>query len=88
CALTPQAAPVQKIDWNDKKLHWMSYETGMARLKASGKPGILIIYADWCPTCKTYSKLFNNPDVVKALQGLVLIRANEDEERAVSRKYN
>lgn len=81
------AAPPAKIDWNDSALNWLSYEQGMSQLKNSGKRGILIMYADWCGTCKAYSKLFKNPEVVSALEGLVLIRANVDADPALSRKY-
>lgn len=81
------AAAPAKIDWNDNQLRWLSYEQGMAALKTSGKRGILIIYADWCGTCKAYSKFFKNPEVVSALDGLVLMRANVDTEPALSRKY-
>ena len=76
------------IDWNDKQLNWLSYEEGIQKLKSTGKRGIFIIYADWCPTCKEYSILFRKPEVVNALKDLVLIRANMDEEKAVSEMYD
>lgn len=81
------AAPPTKIDWNDKALHWVSYEQGMATLKDTEKRGILIVYADWCGTCKAYSTFFKNQEVVRALDGLVLMRANADTEPGVSEKY-
>ena len=49
---------IKKLDWNDKELTWHSYEKGMAKIKESKKPGLLIFYADWCSTCKEYSGLF------------------------------
>ena len=60
----------------------------MEEIKATGNKGILIIYADWCPTCKQYSGLFRYSAVIDVLQGLTLIRVNMDQERALSRKYN
>ncbi len=86
-ATSVNAAPPAKIDWNDKELHWLSYEKGMSLLKNSDKQGILIVYADWCGTCNAYSEFFKHPEVVKALNGLVLMRANADKEPALSRKY-
>ncbi len=56
-------------------------------LKDGGQRGILIVYADWCGTCKAYSKFFKDPEVVKALRGLVLMRADQDTEPALSKKF-
>ena len=75
------------VNWNDKNLSWLGYEQGLAQMKASGKPGLFIIYADWCPTCKEYAKLFADPDVVKAMKDVVLIRVNQDKEPEISKKY-
>lgn len=82
------AGPAKHIDWNDKQLQWLSYTDGMAKLKQTGQRGILIIYADWCGTCKAYSKFFYEPAVVSAMQGLVLMRVNKDAEPAVSKKFD
>ena len=76
------------IDWNDAALDWHSYEEGIEALKATGGKGILIIYADWCPTCKQYSGLFRYTSVIDALEGLTLIRLNMEQQPALSRKYN
>ena len=76
------------IDWNDTALDWHSYKEGMEELRTSGGKGMLIIYADWCPTCKKYSGLFRYAAVIDALEGITLIRVNMDEQRAISRRYN
>ena len=75
-------------DWNDEVLRWSSYESGVKELKNSGKNGIVILYADWCPTCKEYSGLFRNSDVIEALEGLVLIRIDVDREPEISAVFN
>lgn len=81
------AAGAAKIDWNDKQLQWLSYQEGVVKLKKTGQRGVLIVYADWCGTCKAYSKLFKEPQVVSALRGLVLMRANADMDAATSKKF-
>ena len=81
----PQHPP---IDWNDAALDWHSYRDGMQALKASGGKGILIVYADWCPTCKQYSGLFRYAAVIDALQGFTLIRLDMDKQPAISRRFD
>lgn len=76
------------IDWNNDELKWHSYEQGMKKIKEGQSKGILIFYADWCSTCKLYSKLFKNRKVVKSLKNLVLIRVNREENLELSEKYN
>lgn len=78
----------QKIDWNSAELDWLDYDSGMAEIKKTGKPGLFIIYADWCSTCKSYSKLFSNAKVVKGLSDIVLIRINRDENLELSKQFS
>lgn len=82
------AAAAPKLDWNDQALDWHDYEAGLVELQRSGANGLLIFYADWCPTCKAYSKLFSRGDVVESLAGLVLIRVDVDEHPALSAEYD
>lgn len=76
------------IDWNNSELEWHSYEQGMKKIKEGQSKGLLIFYADWCSTCKLYSKLFKKRKVVKSLKNLVLIRVNREENPELSEKYD
>ncbi len=76
------------INWNDNELNWYGYEEGIKQIKSTGKPGIFIIYADWCPTCKEYSTLFSKKSIVKNLEGLILIRINKDANPTISKDYS
>ncbi len=78
----------QTPDWNDSELTWLNYSDGLKELGASGKSCIFIVYADWCPTCIKYARLFKNSAVVKALEGVVLIRSNKDKEPNISKHYD
>lgn len=77
-----------KIDWNDDELNWLSYEEGMRQIEKTGKPGLLVIYADWCPACRDHSKDFFDKEVIACLQDMVLIRANKDTSEKISKKYD
>ncbi len=76
------------IDWNDDELTWLSYDEGLETLKNKDGVGLLILYADWCPTCKAYSRLFTQPAVVESLQGITLIRVNIDQEPLINARYD
>lgn len=77
-AMPFSAIAEKKLDWNDAELTWFDYTSGVQEIQRQKAKGLVVLYADWCPTCKKYSKLFKNKKVVKALDGLVLIRANVD----------
>ncbi|MFC5495908.1 protein-disulfide reductase DsbD [Caenimonas terrae] len=45
--------------------------------RAAGKPALVDYYADWCTSCKTLEQqVFADPQVLQALQGVVLLRAD------------
>lgn len=59
-------------------------ELKQALAQASGRPVMLDLYADWCVTCKELDKkTLSHPDVVQALSGAVLLKADvtANEER-------
>ncbi len=78
----------KRIDWNDDKLEWFSYEEGIRKIKETGKPGLLVIYADWCPACQRHSRHFFHKEIVSMLQGVILIRVNKDKGKKISKLYD
>jgi len=77
-----------KIDWNETALTWFDYKPGLQEMNKQKKKGFVLLYADWCPTCKAYSKLFKSKKVIKALDGLVLIKANVDNNNDINKLVN
>lgn len=53
-------------DWNDRRIRWQSYSSGLATAKTTQKPVCPVVHADWCGHCARYSKLFHDDRVVKA----------------------
>jgi thiol-disulfide isomerase/thioredoxin len=77
------------IKWNAAAapIEWQSYEAGVARAKAEGKPICLVFYADWCPACKTYIHVFEDPRIVARANDFVMIHVNTDEREDLDKKY-
>ena len=81
------ASPVEAIDWNDASIDWYGHEDGLSRIEASGKPGVLIFYTNWCPHCHNYSRVFRSREVVQLAKRFVMIRVDRDADAAVSDRY-
>jgi len=77
-----------KIKWNSGDLTWYSHEKGIQQIKKTGKQGLLVVYADWCPACREHSKAFFNGDIVPLLENLILIKVNVDLESKISQQYD
>jgi hypothetical protein len=73
--------------WNAEQVDWQPYEVGLERARAQNKPICLVLYTSWCPHCKNYSHVFDDPKVVERSRSFVMIRANADDEQAVASKY-
>jgi thiol:disulfide interchange protein len=89
-ATTPppaKAAAVAGETWNAAQIDWQPYEAGLARARAENKPICLIFYTSWCPHCKTYSRVFDDPKVVARARNFVMIRLNADDESDIARKF-
>jgi len=80
-----QLAP--RIKWNGTQIEWQSYEAGLVRAKAEHKPICLVFYADWCPGCKEYDRMFEDPRVIERAGDLVMIHVNGDERADLDRKF-
>jgi len=78
----------KKIQWNDSKINWISYEEGMKDSLKNGRPVLLILYAEWCPACKTYAKVFFDENIQKLSHRFSMIRVDIDQNPELSRKYS
>lgn len=61
--------------------------------KNRGSIVMLDFSAQWCTACKEYDEItFSDPDVIKALKNIVLVRAdvteNTDAQRALTKRFN
>jgi len=52
-----------------------------------GKPTLLFVYADWCPTCKAQEKILNELLPTAEFKGLTTLKVNFDEQKTVLRAF-
>ena len=83
----PAAANAGGETWNAAQIKWVSYADGLALAKAEKKPICLVFYTDWCPHCRNYSRVFNDPKIVERAREFVMIRVNPDEQADIGQKY-
>lgn len=72
--------------WNTAQIEWETYEGGLALAKAQNKPICLVLYTTWCPHCKNFSKVFDDPRVAEQAKSFVMIRLDADKESDVAAK--
>jgi len=67
---------------------WLTYEAGLAKAKAEGKPIMLIFGADWCRPCHELADhVLSDPRVQAAAQGFVVVHVNVEQREDLDRKY-
>lgn len=76
-----------KIKWNDRNIEWHTYDEGLERARTDQKTAIIIFYADWCPTCQKYGKIFNQVKIAKTASDFIMIRVNKDDYPELSSTY-
>jgi len=73
---TPTAAP-SDLKW-PSSIPWQSWEQGVEQSHASGKPIMLVVYADWCARCKELAPAFADPRVQALTSKTIMVRQNQD----------
>ncbi len=82
-AMTARAADAA-IDFN-AAIEWRNASDGMTEAKWLSKPVFMVVHADWCPACRTYSKLFQDRAVVAKLGAFVPVLVDFDRSRTERR---
>jgi thiol:disulfide interchange protein len=84
----PAQAKTKQIDWNDRQLKWSPPSAGLAAMKRSGGQGLLVVFAQWCSVCHEYAKIFHDAEVVAALNGVTVMRIDQDGSDPLIRRFS
>lgn len=74
--------------WNYPDVPWMTYEDGLRRMQEEGKPGVLVMQAQWCLVCRNYQKLFHDREIAQYADDYVFILVDVEKEPALQRRFN
>lgn len=81
----PQAVAT---NWNAPAVPWRSYERGMAEMRRTGKPGLLVVKTEWCQElCDAYQQAFLDTRVSDYADDFVFILADADTDPDAQRTY-
>jgi thiol:disulfide interchange protein len=84
---TPRPPAAAAETWNDEGIAWRPLDAGLAEAKQSGKPVMLVVYTDWCPHCRNYSKIFSDQKIAQAAKKFVMIRVNQGTNREEGQRF-
>ncbi len=80
-------APRDARAWNHPVIPWRSHRDGLKEMKETGKPGILVLQAEWCLECRAYQEQFRAPQVLARSQDFVFMLVDIDREPDLQKKY-
>jgi thioredoxin-like negative regulator of GroEL len=73
--------------WNVAQVDWQPYEAGLKKAKDGNKPVCLIFSTTWCPHCKNFSHVFEDPRIVARARDFVMVHLDADAEPTIAAKY-
>jgi hypothetical protein len=79
---TPQAA-----GWNAGEVEWLSFDVATQRARADQSPICLVVYTSWCPHCRNFSHVFEDPRVVERAKRFRMVRVDADQEPAIAGRF-
>jgi hypothetical protein len=81
------AANASGETWNAAQIEWHGFNDGMLKAEQQNKPVMLVVSTTWCPHCKNYSHVFDDPRVVAHARDFVMIRIDSDAEPDIAARY-
>ena len=56
-------------------------------LNKSGKPALVLVHADWCPTCKAQEKILDTLLPTNEFKGITTLRVDFDTQKQVVKAF-
>ncbi|MFO0589299.1 MAG: thioredoxin family protein [Polyangiaceae bacterium] len=74
--------------WNNDKIEWFTYDGGLEEAKATRKPILLVFFTTWCPHCKNFSKVFEDPQITARAKDFVMVRVDADQDSDLAKRFS
>jgi thiol-disulfide isomerase/thioredoxin len=74
-------------DWNEDGIAWRTFEDGLRQAQAEHKPVCLTFYAEWCPHCRNFGKVFRDPGIIEKSKNFVMIRVDVDKNTEIANAF-
>lgn len=74
--------------WNTAGIEWFTYAAGLEEAKAKRKPIVLVFFTTWCPHCKNYSRVFDDPRVAERAKDFVMVRVDADQDSDLAKRFS
>jgi thiol:disulfide interchange protein len=87
-AAPPPAKPAGHMAKWPTSIDWTDYESGLAAAKKTKQPICLIVYADWCPKCRSLAPALADPELVELSKSFVMIKQDQEAKPAWLAAYN
>jgi protein-disulfide reductase (glutathione) len=77
----------QEQGWNAAQIDWQPFDGALQRARAEHKPVCLVFYTTWCPHCRAFSHVFEDPRIVERAKRFSMVRLDADKESALASRY-
>ena len=69
--------------------NWIPYsQAAFDRLQAEGKPILVLVHADWCPTCRAQAPIISNLLSQKEYRSITALRVDFDTQKQVVKAFH
>jgi thiol-disulfide isomerase/thioredoxin len=83
----PEAPAAAAGPWGGTSIQWRTSNEAFAEAKRTNKPIALVVFTTWCPHCKRFQRVFDDPRIVEASKSFVMVHVDGDADRDLADRY-
>jgi protein-disulfide reductase (glutathione) len=84
---TPKLPEPASEGWNAAQIDWQPFDVAVKHGQAERKPICLVVYTTWCPHCRRYSHVFDDPRVVERARKFSMVRVDADQDGVTASRF-
>jgi thiol:disulfide interchange protein len=75
------------VEWRGD-VSWHTWAEALPLARQQSKPIMVLVYADWCPHCRSLAPVFQDPEIEALAKRFVMVRQNHDDDPPWLEPYN